>query len=50
MTYQELLVEFSKRRANDDPVLASKTAIADLQWAIQAILEKLRDAEKTSIG
>ena len=49
MTYQELLVEFSKRRS-DDPVLASKTAIADLQWAIQAILEKLRDAEKTSIG
>jgi hypothetical protein len=53
VTYQELLVEFDRRRANP-PVRVQNDGtvgpdfvgmIADLQWAIQAILEKLRETE-----
>lgn len=46
MTYQELLVEFSKRRVDADtdfPKLKVQDQINALMWIMQALLEKLRD-------
>ena len=53
MTYQEILEEFDRRRSNPQMTLISPDVlvvdtggvILDLQWAIQSILEKLRDKE-----
>ena len=48
MTYQELLVEFDKRRITHSVDNLGTIAIAldDIEWAIQSILEKLRDGDK----
>jgi hypothetical protein len=48
MTYQEILVEFDTVRLQDmeapaEAILMKR--IMNLEWAIQTILEKLRDAE-----
>jgi hypothetical protein len=54
MTYQEILEEFATRRANPpmfiNPITNKESPdyqgqILNLQWAIQSILEKLRDKE-----
>jgi hypothetical protein len=48
MTYQELLEEFDRRRATspDSPLDRLKKRFDDNDWAIQSILEKLRDGDK----
>lgn len=46
MTYQELLVEFSKRRADANaefPKFNVDQRIDILMWIMQALIEKLRD-------
>lgn len=56
MTYQELLDEFCNRIiavSKDDPVLSHKSRdvrISNLEWAMRAILEKLRDTQEGPKG
>lgn len=50
MTYQDILVEFNEIRDSDssfeDPRVQKR--IMNLEWAMQSILEKLRDAEQVT--
>ena len=49
MTYQELLEEFDRRRSNQriDNMGDVQITLADVEWAIQSLLEKLRDGDKS---
>jgi hypothetical protein len=52
MTYQDILVEFNKLRdadmTLDSPITDLINRTHNLEWAIQSILEKLRDQENVS--
>ncbi len=43
--FQELLMEFSNRRMRSFETNDTATKIGDLEWAVQSILEKLRELE-----
>ncbi len=43
--FQELLIAFSNRRAQSLESNDTATKIGNLEWAVQSILEKLRDLE-----
>jgi hypothetical protein len=43
--FQELAIAFSNRRAQSLESNDTATKIGNLEWAVQSILEKLRDLE-----
>ena len=48
MTFQELLEKFNERRgaAPDYPKMETQNRLLNLEWAMQALIEKLRDTQE----
>jgi len=48
MTFQELLVEFNNRRISgvDHPKMETQNRLMNIEWALQVLIEKLRDTQE----